>query len=98
MLRRNPISESNAPLCHTYGSNVTQEYKENILMKLRSDLISIICKQDSLILQFGGMQYEKYANTQSELIRQSVSSFSKRAKRGGFPQNKFGKLSCPGKF
>ncbi|KAJ8913242.1 hypothetical protein NQ315_012860 [Exocentrus adspersus] len=40
--------------------------------KIRSNEIGECCVKDEIILQFGGMLYEKYDVTQCELIRQSM--------------------------
>lgn len=69
---RKPISESNAILSGMYGPNLTADFITNIVIRMRDDNITKICREDRLILKFGVMMYEKYSTTQSELIRQSM--------------------------
>lgn len=76
-MRRNPMSESVALLAHTFGENLSVDFTSNILTKLKKDKITLVCQQDLLILKFGAMQYEKYHNTQCEVIRQSMRQLSR---------------------
>lgn len=71
-LSRLPAAESTALLNGIYGHNMTEDFRSNILNKMRDDEISKICHRDDLILRFGAFIYEKYSSTQSELIRQSM--------------------------
>lgn len=69
---RLPAAESASLLNGIYGHNLTEDFRSNILHKLRNDDISEICRKDDLILRFGAFLYEKYSSTQAELIRQSM--------------------------
>ncbi|KAJ8943299.1 hypothetical protein NQ314_009788 [Rhamnusium bicolor] len=69
---RLPVAESTSLLNGIYGHNLTEDFRSNILNKLRNDDISEICRKDDLILRFGAFLYEKYSSTQAELIRQSM--------------------------
>ncbi|CAH1163346.1 unnamed protein product, partial [Phaedon cochleariae] len=69
---RQPAAESTSLLNGIYGQNLTQDFRSNILNKLRNDDISEICRKDDLILRYGAFLYEKYGSTQRELIRQSM--------------------------
>ncbi|KAI4470857.1 hypothetical protein MML48_1g16811 [Holotrichia oblita] len=74
---RHVIAESNAILCSVFGSEFTSDFTVNIVSKLRDDDVGKKCKEDNLILHFGAMQYEKYSNTQAELIRQSMRQLAR---------------------
>ncbi|KAK4885661.1 hypothetical protein RN001_001932 [Aquatica leii] len=69
---RLPAAESTSLLNGIYGHNLTEDFRSNILSKLRNDEITEICRKDDLILRFGAFLYEKYSSTQTELIRQSM--------------------------
>ncbi|XP_025834091.1 uncharacterized protein LOC112905601 isoform X2 [Agrilus planipennis] len=69
---RLPANESTSLLNGIYGHNLTEDFRSNVLNKLRNDDISEKCRQDDLILRFGAFMYEKYSSTQAELIRQSM--------------------------
>nr|CAI5856621.1 unnamed protein product [Callosobruchus analis] len=69
---RLPAAESTTLLNEIYGHSLTEDFRSNILNKLRNDEISEICRKDYLILRFGAFVYEKYSSTQAELIRQSM--------------------------
>ncbi|CAG9773290.1 unnamed protein product [Ceutorhynchus assimilis] len=71
-LSRIPAAESTSLLNGIYGHNLTEDFRSNILNKLRNDEISEICRKDDLISRFGAFLYEKYSSTQAELIRQSM--------------------------
>lgn len=69
---RQPAAESTSLLNGIYGHNLTEDFRSNILNKLRNDDISEICLKDNVILRYGAFLYEKYSSTQAELIRQSM--------------------------
>nr|CAI5862537.1 unnamed protein product [Callosobruchus analis] len=69
---RLPAAESTSLLNGIYGHSLTEDFRSNILNKLRNDEISKICCKDDLILRFEAFVYEKYSSTQAELIRQSM--------------------------
>ncbi|KAG5892254.1 hypothetical protein JTB14_014624 [Gonioctena quinquepunctata] len=69
---RQPAAESTSLLNGIHGHNLTEDFRSNILNKLRNDDISEICRKDDLILRYGAFLYEKYGSTQTELIRQSM--------------------------
>lgn len=71
------IAESNAIISDIFGFGFSQEYNNSIISNLRSDEIGNICKNDVLILKFGAMQFEKYASTQSDYIRQSMRQLAR---------------------
>ncbi|CAG9824530.1 unnamed protein product [Phaedon cochleariae] len=68
---RQLAAESTFLLNGIYGQNLTQDFRCNILNKLRNDDISEICRKDDLILRYGAFIYEKYGSIKNELIRQS---------------------------
>lgn len=71
------IAENNAIISDIFGFGFSQEYNTSVISKIRSDEIGNICKNDILILKFGAMQFEKYADTQSEFIRQSMRQLAR---------------------
>lgn len=73
---KHALSESNALMASTIAKENPQFY-ENIIAKLINDRISLVCKQDSLINQFGKLQFEKYHTTQSNLTRQSMRQLAR---------------------
>ncbi|KAJ8929546.1 hypothetical protein NQ314_017745, partial [Rhamnusium bicolor] len=73
----NVIAESNAILNEVLGAEFSNAYIKEIVTKLRDDEIGEYCKSDKLILKFGSMQFEKYATTQGELIRQTMRQLSR---------------------
>lgn len=74
---RHVIAESNAIISDIFGFGFSKEYNNSIISNLRSDEIGNVCKNDVLILKFGAMQYEKFADTQSEYIRQSMRQLAR---------------------
>lgn len=74
---RQVIAESNAILNACFGTDLSADFVLNISSKLRDDEIGRYCQEDSLILKFGAMQYEKYGNTQCELTRQSMRQLAR---------------------
>lgn len=66
------MDENNAMLAGMLGTFVSSDFTENILLKMRSDEITKICREDELIVKLGYMMYERYDITQRELIRQSM--------------------------
>lgn len=71
------IAESNAILNCVFGTEFSDVYISNIVNTLRDDDIGTCCKEDTLILRFGCMLFEKYGTTQSELIRQSMRQLAR---------------------
>ncbi|KAK4886437.1 hypothetical protein RN001_002708 [Aquatica leii] len=69
---KNIVSESNAIMHGIMKADLPPSYTHHILSKIRDDKIGKCCVNDSLIIKFGAMQYEKYHNTQAELIRQTM--------------------------
>lgn len=77
-LRRQLMSESTALLSHTCSTvTMSREFNESILSPMKNDNIAIVCRQDTLILKMGIMQFEKYHTTQNDLIRQSMRQLSR---------------------
>lgn len=52
-------------------------YYSDIVDKLRLDEIGTQIRNDNLILRFGAFLYEKYGDTQLELIRQNMRQLSR---------------------
>lgn len=76
--KRQIISESTSLLVHTFTDLVNSgEFLENIVIPLKDDLISMVCRQDKLIVLYGASQFEKYHTTQNELIRQSMRQLAR---------------------
>nr|CAI5842379.1 unnamed protein product [Callosobruchus analis] len=73
---KSAFSESNALMASTVGKS-NPEFYENILSRFTNDKISLVCKQDSLIFRFGLLQFEKYYNTQNDLIRQTMRQLAR---------------------
>ncbi|KAK4887496.1 hypothetical protein RN001_003767 [Aquatica leii] len=69
---KNIVSESNEIMHGIMKADLPPSYTHHILSKIRDDKIGKCCVNDSLIIKFGAMQYEKYHNTQAELIRQTM--------------------------
>lgn len=76
-INNNIIAESNAILYQAFGKDMSSSFIENIVSKMREDDIGQCVVNDSLILSFGGMLFEKYDTTQCELIRQSMRQLGK---------------------
>lgn len=74
---RQPAAESTSLLNGIYGHNLTEDFRCNILSKLRNDQISETCRRDNLILRYGAFLYEKHSSTQAELIRQSMRQLAR---------------------
>ncbi|KAF5281925.1 hypothetical protein FQR65_LT14451 [Abscondita terminalis] len=74
---RHVIAESNAIVSNLFGSEMSTDYKINILNSLRDDDIGLYCKEDHLIVKFGAMQFEKYGLTQIDLIKQWMRQLSR---------------------
>lgn len=74
---KNVIAESEALLNQIYGGELSESFIREIVCKIRSDDIGTCCRDDSLILKFGAMLFEKYHTTQGELIRQSMRQLGK---------------------
>lgn len=71
--RRQVIAESTALLVHTFSDIVgSTDFAKNIIVPLKNDIISMVCRQDNLIMKFAAMQFEKYHTSQNDLIRQSM--------------------------
>lgn len=64
--------ESNVIINSIILSEVQQDFRVNIIDSFSNDDVSFVCKFDSLIVKFGSVMYEKYGNTQKEMIRQSM--------------------------
>lgn len=64
--------ESNAILNSILCKHTDAEFKRKIIDGFKNDEISEICKSDEVILIFGKLLYEKYGNSQKELIRQNM--------------------------
>lgn len=76
--RRQVIAESTALLVHTFSDIVgTEDFTKNIIIPLKNYMISMVCRQDNLIMKFAAMQFEKYHNTQNDLIRLSIRQLSR---------------------
>ncbi|KAF5304401.1 hypothetical protein FQR65_LT18870 [Abscondita terminalis] len=69
---KNVIAESNAILNDVFGVNLSSSYIRRVVSKIREDEIGKCCVRDNLILRYGAMQFEKYFDTQAELIRQTM--------------------------
>lgn len=99
---RHVIAESNAIISDIFGFGFSQEYNNSIISNLRFDEIGNICRNDVLILKFGAMQFEKYADTQSEYIRQSMRQLARlRLSLNSLDQNNsrsFSDYLTPDKF
>lgn len=67
-----PMAESTALINGILGTNMSAEFRDNVVNKLRNDDISALCKEDYTIVRYGAFLYEKYSMTQRELIRQSM--------------------------
>lgn len=76
-INNNIVAESNAILYQAFGKDMSSSFIENIVSKIREDDIGQCVVNDSLILSFGGMLFEKYDTTQCELIRQSMRQLGK---------------------
>ncbi|KAF5276948.1 hypothetical protein FQR65_LT16128 [Abscondita terminalis] len=72
-----PITESNALLTGVLCTQFSQDYIDDIVAKLRHDDIGQVANEDSTILKFGYLQYEKHGPSQCELIRQSMRQMSR---------------------
>uniref|UniRef100_A0A6P7GEC5 Uncharacterized protein LOC114337106 n=1 Tax=Diabrotica virgifera virgifera TaxID=50390 RepID=A0A6P7GEC5_DIAVI len=70
--KKSIIADSNALLIGLTCTDYSFEYQANILNKFKNDHISTVCKQDSTILKFGYLQFQKHGPTQCELIRQTM--------------------------
>ncbi|KAK4884738.1 hypothetical protein RN001_001009 [Aquatica leii] len=80
-LRRRPLLECNTLLAHTYSElHPSPDFNQYILSAFKTDDISLICKQDILIIKFGEMQFDKYHTTQAELIRQCMRQLARLVK------------------
>ncbi|KAK4882470.1 hypothetical protein RN001_005789 [Aquatica leii] len=75
--RRNIIAESTALFIGMSNNKYPVEYSENILAKFQNDEISAVCKSDETILKFGWVRFEKFGNTQNELIRQQMRQLAR---------------------
>ncbi|CAH1109549.1 unnamed protein product [Psylliodes chrysocephalus] len=71
------MSESNALVSDIFGIGFTKEFHKSIISNFRSDELGDFCRNDILILKFGAMQFEKYGNTQSEFIRQTMRQLAR---------------------
>ncbi|KAF5274676.1 hypothetical protein FQR65_LT16906 [Abscondita terminalis] len=71
LLKKHQI-ESSAILNEILSSQLSPEFLNNVVDKLRVDDIAIALKGDDLVMRFGSFLYEKYSDTQQELIRQSM--------------------------
>ncbi|XP_050497351.1 uncharacterized protein LOC126878588 [Diabrotica virgifera virgifera] len=74
---RHVISESNALVADIFGIGFTKDFTNSIIAKFKSDEIGNTCNNDILILKYGAMQYEKYGDTQNELIRQTMRQLAR---------------------
>lgn len=74
---RDVIAESNALISDIFGLGFTKEYHKSIISAFRSDEVGTVCQNDILILKFGAMQFEKYADTQAEFIRQTMRQLAR---------------------
>ncbi|KAK4872985.1 hypothetical protein RN001_015014 [Aquatica leii] len=80
-LRRRPLLECNTLLAHTYSElHPSPDFNQYIISAFKTDDISLICKQDILIIKFGEMQFDKYHTTQAELIRQCMRQLARLVK------------------
>ncbi|CAH2009188.1 unnamed protein product [Acanthoscelides obtectus] len=66
------VAESNAILNEIFGKQLSREFSLEILGKMREDDVGRCCVNDSLIIKFGALMFEKYDVTQGALIRQSM--------------------------
>ncbi|KAF5269753.1 hypothetical protein FQR65_LT17930 [Abscondita terminalis] len=73
------ISQSNALMACTQQRFSTTFIKD-IKDALRDDDIGQICKNDDLILRYGYMNYEKFGNSQNELILQYMRQLARLLK------------------
>lgn len=72
IMKTNIIQQSNALVASVLCPPENQTFKTNVLDKLLADERGTIAKNDTLITQFGMLQFEKHCNQQFELIRQSM--------------------------
>ncbi|KAK4884529.1 hypothetical protein RN001_000800 [Aquatica leii] len=80
-LRRRPLLECNTLLAHTYSElHPSPDFNQYIISAFKTDDISLICKQDILIIKFGEIQFDKYHTTQAELIRQCMRQLARLVK------------------
>ncbi|KAJ8969912.1 hypothetical protein NQ314_001529 [Rhamnusium bicolor] len=70
--RRGPLNESSASLFDILGPKVDDSFRNDIIHKFRSDIVTDVCKEDMLIIKVGSFLYDKYEKAQSDLIRQSM--------------------------
>lgn len=69
---KGPIVESSALLNGILATNFSASFVDSMLNTFKNYSISGTCKSDNTVLRFGAFLYEKYSNTQCELIRQSM--------------------------
>lgn len=71
------ITESSSLMNGVLQTDFPENFLTNIVDKLRSDEIGTVIRNDTLILRFGAFLYEKYGDTQLELIRQNMRQLSR---------------------
>ena len=95
------IAESNAMLNGILRSNVSTSFITHVVNNFKNDNISSRCKEDQTIMRYGAFLYEKYSNTQSELIRQSMRQLGRltlQMKTQGEIFQNLGEVLTPEKF
>lgn len=71
-VKKNVMTDSNSLLMSILRPSIDKNFRDNILSGMMNDSVSFVCKNDDLIVRFGALQYEKYCDTQKDLIRQSM--------------------------
>lgn len=66
------LSKSETLLGSVIDFSVGSEFYEKVIVRMKDDDVTTLCKNDFIIMQVGAFLYEKFENSQCEYIRQSM--------------------------